>query len=106
MLFDYSTVNNIADSIKDLIGNPQDLRNILEAAGISSVSEAIAWGHPEKEAENTNPQENGKFCRKALRAFKMLGTPQDIQKFVENANPGVVAAFRNASQQYLTDNNN
>ncbi|MEZ5537943.1 MAG: nucleotide-binding protein [Thiolinea sp.] len=104
LLFDYSAVNSIADGIKDLIGNPQDLRNILESSGIYTISEAIAWGHSESETENTNPQENGKFCRKALRAFKMLGTPNDIQQFVDNADRGVGAAFRNAAEQHLSEN--
>ena len=104
LLFDYPTANRIADRIKDLIGNPQDLRKILESAGISNISEAIAWGHSEKERENTNPQENGKFCRKVLRAFKMLGTPTDIQRFVDNADRGVGAAFSNAADQYLAEN--
>lgn len=104
LLFDYSAVNSISDGIKDLIGNPQDLRNILESSGIVAISEAIAWGHSETEKENNNPQENGKFCRKVLRAFKMLGAANDIQQFVDKADRGVGAAFRNAAERYLSEN--
>lgn len=102
LLFDYEATNTIADGLKALIVNPQDLRRLLEIAGAKKISTAMAWGHADREGSiNLNSQENGKFCRKALRALKLFGQRDEVDHFVENAPPGVAAAFKSAWEQYF-----
>ncbi len=101
LLFDYEATNSIADGLKALIRNPQDLRRLLDSAGAEKISAAMAWGHADHEgSSNLNPQENGKFCRKALRALKLFGQSDAINSFVENSPPGVAVAFNAASERY------
>lgn len=101
MLFDYESSRTIIDGLKNQIRNPQDLRKILEKSGAARISEAVAWSHVDSEGStNLNPQENGKFCRKVLSAFKVSGRRDDIDEFVANAPPGVSATFKTAWDRY------
>lgn len=103
LLFNYKAVNSIANDMKMLIDTPQDLKKIVNESGVNKVSEAVAWARPDSEDGNRNPEENGKFSRKVLRAFKMLAESEDVVEFVEGGERGIKAAFQKAEEKYAVE---